>query len=326
MGHVFDPDTQAPIDSVRVTLVWTDVEVGKNIGFRRLAKVRESYTNSAGMFMICGVPAGVHGTLQAELGEAKTAEVQVDMGNALLATEALFLSRLVPTDSTTLLVGDASVSGRVVNDKGVPVPNAEVSVHGAKSKTKTQSDGEFLLTNLPSGTRAVLVRRIGYSPVEMAVDLTPQEPARIMVRLAAAAPRLDEVKVEGKMTAALKKNGFLDRKKMGMGRFLGPEDLARRQPQYFSSIFQTIPGFRLEQGAYGSSIKSTRGNNGCVTIWIDGVQWRESQTGELDQSLPVDQVMAVETYSSSSAPMEFQSAGQTACAVVVVWTNRTVRR
>jgi hypothetical protein len=329
MGRVLNPDTQEPMDSVRVTLVWTDIQVGKDVGFRRTQKLREAYTNASGSFTLCGVPPGIKGTLEAEHGDAKTAEVPVDM-DQVLAMETLYLSPLVAKDSNSLLVGEAIVSGRVVNDKGIPVPDARVSVTGAKSMATTGTDGEFRLTGLPSGTRAVVVRRVGYSPVETAVDLSAREPARIIVRLAQSAPTLQTVSVQGAYQSALKKNGFLDRKKMGMGHFLGPEDIARRQPQYFSSLFQTIPGFRLVNGQYGSSITSSRstgpnGQGGCVTIWVDGVQYRESQTGELDNQLPVNQLMAVETYSSSEAPMEYQAAGQSSCAVVVVWTNRTVR-
>jgi len=330
MGRVLNPDTQEPMDSVRVTLVWTDVEVGKDIGFKRTQKLREAYTNASGSFTLCGVPQGIKGTLQAERGEAKTAEVPLEM-DAMIAMESLFLSPLVAKDSSSLLVGEAVVTGRVVSDKGAPVPNARVSVQGAKATSTTGKDGEFRLAGLPSGTRAVIVRCVGFQPVETAVDLSAREPSRIVVRLAQSAPKLADVEVKGKYETALKKNGYLDRKKMGMGHFYGPDDIARRQPQYLSSMFQTIPGFKLVNGQYGSSIRSSRstgtnGQGGCVTIWVDGVQYREAQTGELDNQLPVNQLMAIETYSSSEAPMEYQSAGQSSCSVVVIWTNRTVKQ
>jgi hypothetical protein len=326
MGHVLDPETNAPLADVRVTMVWSKLEVGQSIGVRRTPQLREATTDSSGAFTLCGLPTDIHGTLMAERGEAKTAEVPMDISEReLLAFQTLHMSNVAPTDSGPT-TGDAELRGRVVGKNGAPVAGARVSLQGTSIITSTLADGSFTMTGLPSGTRAVFIKRVGFAPQQVAVDLSSKSPAHITVTLEEPTNTLAAVNVEGKYEAALKKNGYDERKRMGMGHFLGPKDIARRQPQYFSSLFQTIPGFRLVPGPGGTnSIASTRGSNGCVTIWVDGVQWRQTQSGELDNLLQPDQLMAIETYSGVSAPAQFQSAGQTDCSVIVVWTNRTVR-
>jgi hypothetical protein len=125
------------------------------------------------------------------------------------------------------------------------------------------------------------------------------------------------------MDSALKKDGFTDRRLMGMGYYLTPEDIARRNPQQLSDLFQTIPGFRTSAGVgTGMAIKSAR--DGCVVYWVDGIQWRENQPGDLDYQLKTDQLMAIETYSAAGAPAQYQMSGRSSCSVVLIWTNRNV--
>ncbi len=326
MGRVLDPDTEIPLAGVRVTMVWSKLEIGKDIGVKRIPQLREATTDSSGNFILCGVQPEIIGTIQAERGESKTAEVPVELiEQQLLAFQTLHLID-VPLSDSAPKVGDAVLSGRVINKEGAPIPGATVSVQGAPSSaTRTGQDGMFRIIDLPSGTRSVYVKALGFSPRQRAVNLTSATPVSVEITLQDQPASLAAVNVEGKYEAALKKNGFMDRKRMGMGRFLGPKDIERRQPQYLSSLFQTIPGFRVEPGYGGNSIKSTRGSNGCVTLWVDGVQYRENQPGELDNQLMPDQLMAIETYSAVGAPSEYKAAGQTDCSVVVIWTNRTVR-
>ena len=326
MGRVLDPDTNIPLAGVRVTMVWTSMQVGKDVGFKRTAQMREASTDSSGAFVICGVSPEIRGTIQAERGDQKTAEVEVEfLPEELLAFQDLDLID-VPLSDSAPTTGEAIVSGRVVNKDGAPIGDARVTVSGTNVVTMTAANGTFRLANLPSGTRALVVRRVGFNARQIAVNLTAATPVELTVTMKDAPPMLDAVEVEGRFDAALKKNGFTERKRMGMGKYFGPKELERRQLQNFSSLFHTVPGFTVQQGFGGSSIRSTRGSNGCVTVWIDGIQYREGQSGELDSQLLPDQLLAVETYSPVAAPSEFKSAGQTDCSVVVVWTNRTLPR
>jgi hypothetical protein len=65
---------------------------------------------------------------------------------------------------------------------------------------------------------------------------------------------------------------------------------------------------------------------GCVMTWVDNVIWREMTPGDIDDFVMPSEVRAVEVYTSSNTPPQFQMAGQTSCATVVVWTNRFVNR
>jgi hypothetical protein len=322
LGRVLDPDTHAPLDSARVSLVWTGVSVGKTIGVNRRFNVRNATSGPTGAFAICGIPLGVHGTIRADRGRAETAEVPVAFDESPVVLQSLTLSTIAATD-TVKLTGRALLTGRVTDTLGEGISDADITVQGARATARSAKDGRFRLSDLPSGTRAVLVRRVGFSPGEAPVWLSAATPATVTVRLAKPPPALAPVLVQTSTDAPLDKNGFTGRRLSGMGYYLGPSEIERRQPQALSQLFPMIPGFRIVPGVgTGMAIKSVR--DGCVTYWVDGVPTRESQAGEMDYQVRPDELLAIEAYSAAAAPLEYKQSGSSSCAVVLIWTKRNV--
>ena len=229
MGRGSTPIPDAPLIAYESHSAWSEVDFGKDIGVKRTPRLREATTDADGAFVLCGIPAGVKGTIQAQRGVASTAEVPVEMGDAPLILQSLTMSSIAGTHSTPI-VGRAVLTGRVTDKSGLPLADARVVVQGAKAVTTTGKDGSFHLEGLPSGTRAVLVRHIGYAPNEIPVDLANATPVSIAVALDKQTQTMDAVKIEGKMDEALRKNGFLDRKQMGMGHFGTGRHRARAPP------------------------------------------------------------------------------------------------
>jgi len=322
MGRVEDPDTHTPISGVRVSVVWKDLTISKLTGVRRTPVLREAITGTDGAYVICGIATGMHGTIQADRKGSVTAEVPIALGDAQLAFQPLTLLSLATTAGSSV-VGHAVLTGRVVDQSGSFVAGAHVTVQGARSQGTTTTTGDFRLTDLPSGTSAVLVRRIGFAPAEVTVALSAATPASVTVHVERTSTALAAVKVVGAYEVALTQNGFTDRKRMGMGRYMTAEQIASRQPTVLSDLFRTIPGFKVTGGLTGNEIQSTRSK--CVTYWVDGVPRREVQSGQADTWVQPTQIIALETYGSAEVPQQFMMAGSMDCSVVVIWTNRTTR-
>ncbi|HKG92750.1 MAG TPA: carboxypeptidase regulatory-like domain-containing protein [Gemmatimonadaceae bacterium] len=324
-GRVLEADSKQPAVGVRVLLVWMQLAVGTDIGLRRTPRVRTATTDVQGYYRICGAPgAPEDASVQAERGRVRTAEVPVAIGETGIGLRSLLIG---PASDSAARTGRAVAAGRVVDTVNVPVGNAQVSVEGASAVTTTNERGEFTLDGLPSGTQALVVRRIGFAPSRTIVDLAADAPARVAVRLERAVPRLAVVAVTAQ-SEALSRVGFEDRQRRGMGRFLGPDDLARLQPQTVTSALRNVPGLRVvPSGNGGYTVQSSRdAMGGCVNFWVDGAPFREMSPGELDQTFPASQVAAIETYQATDAPPQFSSVGQGACTVVVIWTQASVQR
>lgn len=324
-GRVLEADSKQPAANVRVLLVWLQLAVGTDIGLKRTPRVRTATTDARGYYRICGAPGDPEDAfVQAERGRVRTAEVPIEIGETGIGLRSLLIG---PAGDSVPTSGKSTASGRVVDTVGVPVENAQVSVEGAAPVATTNARGDFTLEGLPSGTQALVVRRIGFAPSRTIVDLAADQPARVAVRLSKAVPRLAAVAVTAQ-SEALSRVGFEERQKRGMGRFLSPEELERMRPQMVTSALRTMPGLRVvPTGGTGYTVQSSRdATGGCVTYWVDGAPFREMSPGELDTTFPASSVAAIEVYQPTDVPPQFSSPGQGSCTTIVIWTQASVQR
>jgi hypothetical protein len=325
VGRVLDAETMQPAPQVRVTLVYTELAAGTDIGLRRMARVRAATSDARGYYRICGLPSRLEdATLQGEHERVKTAEVPVALDDSIGLRSLL----IRPAADSLVTTGFAVVRGQVLDTIAMPVANAQVSVEGASPVTTTNARGEFTLDSLPGGTQALVVRRVGFAPGRAIVDIGAGAPARVALRLERAVPRLDPVVVTAQ-TEALSRVGFEDRQRRGMGHFLGPDDIQRLQPQLVTSALRTLPGLRVVPAGDGRyTVQNARagGAGGCVTYWVDGAPFRELAPGDVDNAFPASQITAIESYQAGLTPPQFTTAGQSSCAAIVIWTQASARR
>ena len=337
VGRVREPDTDVPAEGARVSFVWYDPDPpGLPSGIKVLKKVprvRSTEVNADGVYKLCGLPDTFEGKLQAQRKDGgATAEVTVTQSDAVLTLRSMSVSALaaaVATDSTgaKLQKGTARVFGRVLNASGGPVANARVGVMGASSATKTRENGEFVLDSLPSGTQALVVRQLGYTPTEQTVELSARTPARVTVKLGVFVPQLSAVEVVSARDMGLQRVGFTERQRSASGGyFMGPDVLEKRNANRLTDFLTTSPGVRVVQAGNNQvQLVSTRGatGSGCVTVWMDGSEWKQLDAGDLDSFVRPGEVSAIEVYPSTNVPAQFTTVGQN-CAAIVVWTKMRV--
>ncbi len=89
-----------------------------------------------------------------------------------------------------------------------------------------------------------------------------------------------------------------------------------------------IPGLHIgydanSQTSQKTVIMSSRDANECLNIIIDGVLWRDAASA-IEEYVRPDEIEALEMYHSATVPAEFAIAGQSKCAVLVLWTKRRI--
>jgi carboxypeptidase family protein len=348
LGRVLDADTDKPAVGAEVSVAWTEMELGDSVGLRAAPRLRKGIVTADGTYRICGVPANFSGTIQASHGSSETAEVPIHVAAEPLAIRMLFLPPAAVASTATgatgatgaaggttpshapdrsatggrpttpRAVGHAVVTGRVTNVGGVPVADASVTVQGSDASALTGPDGKFTLTGVVSGTQSVIVRRVGYSPVAMALDVTSRAPNQITVRLGAYTPVLSTVDVTAKAETK-ETTGFARRRKMGMGRYMDYDDIQKIQPIYTSDILRHIPGLYVSGSGSSASVQMTRGN-GCVTFLVDGNPVSASSGQSIDDIMGKQDISAIEFYNPVDIPMELAGTN-TGCGLVAIWTK-----
>lgn len=349
IGRLLDADTDAPVKGARVSVAWLEMSI--NAGLRKIPRLRDALSTEDGMFRICGLPAGFEGTLQASLKGISTSEVRVKDEGELLVVQGLRIGNAntvitAATDSAALRrqkevstgpqfsaarlqTGNAAVTGRVLNASGQPVVGARVDVLGTPGATLTKENGEFTIAGLPSGTQSLVVRQIGFAPEEVAVDLSTRAPAEVTVTMARPATMLSTVVVKADRDVGLERVGFAQRKKSGGGYYIDGETIAQRAPNMLTDLFRTIPGLRVVPSGNGidytvESARQVTGN--CVRYYVDGAPFEAVFPGDVDRILPVNEIAAVEVYNGISVPAQFQMAGNSSCAAIVMWSKTRVDR
>ncbi|HJU74290.1 MAG TPA: carboxypeptidase regulatory-like domain-containing protein [Gemmatimonadaceae bacterium] len=341
IGRVLEAETDKPVAKARVSFAWSEISLRDNL--RRLARVRDATTGSDGVYRICGLPPELTGTVQAFHSGVSTAEVKVTFEGQPLVIQGLKIGSaetvVATTDSaalarakanatgprfsaTTVRKGQAVLTGRVVNGAGQPIVGARVDVVGTPGATLTRDNGEFSLNELPSGTQTVVVRQIGFAPVEQAVELSTRAPQRVTVALTRAAQVLAPVAITASADAGLDKVGFNQRRRGAGGYFITADDIAKRSPNVLTDVFRTVPSLRVVPSGTDYVIENARNPmNGCVKYYIDGSPWEALFPGDVDRLLPAWEIAAIEVYNGASTPMQFQAPGASNCASIVIWSK-----
>lgn len=155
-------------------------------------------TNAKGEFSLANIPSATYHVFFRRLGYAS-----VDYTWAPAAGEktevAVVLERLaqaldpvkVRADEDRRFAVNSSISGMVSDTAGRVLAEAEVRIMGANMAGMTRANGGFLFKPMALGPHVIRVRKLGYAPVTMTVDLQRDEDRELYIRMTPLAQSLD---------------------------------------------------------------------------------------------------------------------------------------
>jgi hypothetical protein len=318
MGRVLDPETAGPVEGAAVFVTWTDFAVSRT-GIKRTPQIVQGGTDGDGVYRVCGLPAEVDAVVYAIREGSQTSRVPV------ASTRRDIVIRNLALEDPSTARGRASIAGTVKTAKGTPVAGASIGVHGTTRTATSDSAGTFSLSGLPLGTRNVVVRRLGFVPASIAVDLTSDVVHRVDARLEEYVLVMDPMYVIAQRDRALARLGFTERRKRGLGDFRTRADFERSNPVLLSDIVGTMRGVRVDHVNGQRVLRATGAGSECVHLVIDGVHWNAESVADLDDSVLPQHVAAVEVYGGASVPTEFEHGWARGCLTIVVWTRTRVK-
>jgi hypothetical protein len=324
IGHITDPETLQPVAQAEVSLAWFELEISKELGLRRTPRLVRDTTDASGAFSLCGLPSSLRATLQARRGSAVTAEIPISLGDKPI--ELLVRTVLLSAANSGAKSGKASVSGKVMLEGSPTNAGSRVELVGTDIVTMTNEKGEFTMRNLPSGSKLLAVRHLGFVPQDVPVDLSSREESRVTISLPKFVTVMDPVLVTARRSAALEKVGFNARKKSGFGYYLGPDRLETMHPYQLTDILRTVPGIRVNYGPDGETVSSSRDlrGGGCVQYYVDDMRFREMSPGDINHFVTGGEVVAIEVYQGYDTPPQYTEAGGP-CTTIVLWTRFKIR-
>lgn len=340
LGYVLNAHTYAAMDTATVIAQWAEITLGGN-GMSRRLLYRATKSEADGWFAVCGVPAKSSVIIRAVSGTDTSGAIEIDVPKTRIARRNIYVEHgsathtvadSVPTSTTGPVVAapiqanarDASISGWVRTEDGVPIPGARVRVFASDVVAITDEAGEFRLAGVPGGTQTLVTHAIGFVPDERAVDLTDRH-VPVIVGLLSVRRFLDTVHVHANRSALTAAVGFEERKRGGSGKFFTASDVERLHPQELTDLLRHAPSLDLSTDNSHNVKIRMRGDQGACTpaIFLDGKQLVNWQLADLNSLVQPDEIGGMEIYTPSMTPAEFRT--KQGCGTILVWTRTPER-
>jgi hypothetical protein len=229
----------------------------------------------------------------------------------------------------------ATMSGSVYGDSQHHVlAGAQIAIPQLGKDAKSDGDGAYRLTGLLAGQYVVIVRAVGYAPIQDTVVLVSEMRVVRDYVLAQRVPVLDSVVT--KSTAPNMREWWRDdfewRRKAGVGHFVTEEQLRNRETESLAFILSTIPGVALEGRRSQYFLRSSRGGQvgGALTgrpcyaaVYLDGarIYTPGSSIDPPDMSrLWARELAAVEYYAGpAQTPLKYASISP--CGLLLLYSR-----
>jgi hypothetical protein len=243
----------------------------------------------------------------------------------------VFFAAVASTSSLRAQVGasaavtPARLTGRVADAVGAAIVKAEIIVTNTSFRAETGNDGRFELAGLPSGPVEVIVRRLGFSPAKIPLDLGAGELRDIRVLLSPVAMMIDSVSVTAEPPPVEKAfGGFEMRKSRGFGTFITREQIEKKNPRVTTDLFRSVSGVKLLRESGTPTVVSTRLGTLAycpVRYFIDGASY-PLYGQSIDIMIQVADIGAIEVYpGGATVPPQF-GGRESACGVIAIWTRQ----
>jgi hypothetical protein len=251
----------------------------------------------------------------------------------------------------------ALASGDELAPDGRGLAGMSVLVGDIGRVARTDSAGRFTMAGVPSGTYRVMVRGVGYQPMEVRARLASGDTTWLQLAVArTAAPQLATVTVRDRASG----NAAFDaRRAQGQGKYFDQEFLQKQQGRQIADLLTMTPGVRLVPQPNGTLAAASRRGQGSMNaatscymaIYVDGMRLYEpevasgapsggisagasppgltSRVGKPASSVPpninlldLGQLGGIEVYAGpAQLPPELRGTGN-GCGAVVIWTRR----
>jgi hypothetical protein len=324
LGIVTDVDTDKPLAGAQVAAMWTELTFDRGIlEAMVLERSGGAVTDSLGQYRLCGVPTGSWLLVQVQHGQRIGSAFQLSIADASgVHVRHLGFSREGAHERAALdsalrdttrvlapLAGTATIAGIIRGSGGRPIPDAEVRVVGSAPTSRTDANGWFTLTGLPSGTHELEVRELGFPVQRLPVELRRGRTLRREILLEGA-QTLEEMRTVA--TRPRYDRFEMNRRLSLTGLFLTQEQIEKRHVQNTSELFSVFPAFRVIGQGADAVVLNARGN--CrPTVVVDHLPGQDINT------IPPSLIAGIEAYpTTNGAPAQYRNL----CGVIRIWVKR----
>lgn len=330
VGFLRDAENGSAVHGAVLRLSWRALALD-SANYRTVTERASAEISADGSYLVCHLP--VDATLELEV----TAPGHQTLTGASVLIPVNGIARLdVALADTARTQGTSRIRGQVTRSSGKVVTSGRAII-AALGREVPIRDGEFQMTDVPSGSWVIEAHVMGSEPQAELITVRKGTTNPVEMRVGESLQRLEAVTVVGKRDANTRLlDEVLRRKRIGMGTVFLPGSPALRSATFTSDVMKEARGF-LYQGQGRILARSIGPGIWCqyVAVYVDDILQPDGFDG-LDSVVRPSDVLAIETFPSIQlAPVQYRIAKtvlstygsrkpEMYCAVVLVWTkNRT---
>lgn len=342
VGFVRNARTLTAATNATVSAQWAELTLSVR-GIERRMPRNVVKATPEGWFVLCDVPSSGPVEFLAVAQGDSTDRIELAMPKELFLRRDFYVgpSRPVVRGAATGVADSATrvepvpiqsgnsasirrVNGVVVTTEGGhPIAGAEVKlVDGLQVRSNAR--GEWVLPDVPVGTRMLEMRAVGYYPQRRVVDVV-EGSAPLRTELATLKSVLDTFKIRAARDADRHKSGFAARQRQGYGKFIAAADIDRRQPINVSDMLKMQPSIqfeRQEDGSHAITIRGALGDRCPADFYLDGMFVGVIPAEDLDSQFTPRSLMGIEIYAGATVPAQFsRGLAGGGCGVIAIWSK-----
>ena len=236
---------------------------------------------------------------------------------------ALFVPRLMTVQETVVAL-------QVIDDAtDAPLPQVRVTIIGEALEGLTDEKGRCVVIARKAGKLPVLLRKLGYSPTSVMVDVSAADTTRLTIAMSPSVQTLGTVTVRDTMnTSSSMLSGFHYRLSTpnGNAKFITRETIDAQRPLQTAELFRSLPSIEMVNIG-GTKVPASKrgvkiGSAPCpIQIGVDGSLKAEGFDVNM---IPVSEIYGIEFYPGpATVPREFASIRrESGCGLIMIWTRR----
>jgi hypothetical protein len=311
-GVVRNARTGKPVAGATVDVTWDDIAASDRKKVSRTRYHNRATTNEFGRYAACGVSLVFGVRVRAATDSASSGLIDLPGVGERMQRRDLFIGAMA-ADSAA----NGAIAGLLTVPGGEAYYDALVLVDDSVM-TRTGDNGRFLVRNVALGTHQVEVRRVGYDPFAIAVDVLPHDTASVVMEVKRVT-RLSPMYITHALHAQVLNDELQDRLKLGKALVLDSNFVDAR-PKVFNALME-LPSVRTAYRAGEFTLNVPDGAGGRCTpeLRIDGAVAGYTHLTPMRPS----EVALIEYYArGSGVPTQFLRAGfGPQCGLILIWTK-----
>lgn len=214
--------------------------------------------------------------------------------------------------SISIFAQEGNIQGVITDEQGLFVPYATVSITTLNKGTVSDTDGKFLLLNVPSGKQTLTIKYLGYADKDVEVDVTENTTTEVQIILTSKSEELSSVMITG-FTGGQAKALNAQKNKQNITNIVSTDQIGKFPDANIGDAVKRIPGItmQVDQGeARNIIVRGLAPQLNSVTLNGSRIPSAEGDNRNIQMDLiPADMIQSIEVNKAVTPDMDGDALG-----------------